>query len=173
MSGTTHPRLTPGQVRADLRARVKHTIAAASSACDVAWRGVVALTLGVTHQRIDQVCALDDDAQLSFAAACAYPEPIRDALGQMLVGEGKAIVSLPLADRVHAADDMTLVGKLQRDTSWAVSVLIDVLADGHITAAEGAKLEEACNAALAPILTARELGRRAQRERVVSIRRRA
>ncbi len=165
---TSHPRPTPGQHRANLRAKVKRVMLAASDACDVTFRGVFAVTLGITRQRVDQMFGLDDDAQISVADACALPEPIRRALAAELIGEGAFIAELPLSDA--SSTDLALIAKTQRHTARAVCTALEGLADGHITAAEGADLERDCNAAIASLLTTRELGRRAQRERVVPLR---
>jgi hypothetical protein len=164
----TQSRLTPGQHRANLRAQVKKALNGALNECDVTWRGVVALTLGVTRQRIDQWVSEDHEAQLSIADALAMPESIRRALAAELIGEGAFIADAPSAEA--GSGDIALVARTQRNTAFAVSTALDVLADGHINATEGAALEKACDAAMASLLTARELGRRAQRERVVALR---
>jgi hypothetical protein len=161
---------TPGEHRAATRARIKRILLSSAEACDVTWRGVLALTLGVTRQRVDQWIALDDEAQLSVADACALPEAMRLALASELAGPAHFVAALPTCDATVSADDWALAAKSQKDTAWSVATHLDVIADGNVTPGEGTALVRACNAAIGTLLTVRELGLRAQRERVVSIR---
>ena len=159
--------LTPAQYVAGLSATVKRAILAAAESCAPAWRSVTAAAMGKSRQRVDDVCDLGDDAQLSVRDALVYPEPIRRAVAQLLIGEGSAIVPLPLAET--AVEDMRIASRAHHTSAAAVTAALDACADSDVDAAEGAAIERACDAALVALLQLRALGQRAQRERVVRL----
>lgn len=162
---------TPAQWVADLGAQVKRAIITASMSCDPAWRSLTAAALGKSRQRIDDVCDLGDDAQLSVRDLLAYPEPIRHALAQLVVGEGHCIASVPEA--VETPDDLALLSRLVRESNAAVEALMSAIADGRISADEGAKIVDACQRSLAVTATVRQLGERAVKARLLGVRLRA
>jgi hypothetical protein len=159
---------TPGQCREGLRARIKRILGTAAADCDTTWRSVVASTIGVTRQRVDQWLALDDDANVSVADACALPQPMRHALAAELAGEGFAVVSLPAASGDCAAD-LDLVMRTQRESADVIAAHLAALRDGHMSGAEGAVLEREADEMISVAMQVRECARRAQRERVVAM----
>lgn len=158
---------TPAQYAADLGATVKRAILAAAAACDPAWRALTAAALGKSRQRIDDVCDLGDDAQLSVRDLLAYPEPIRHALAALIVGDGYVIAALPAADA--CPDDLSLLAAHVRETSAAQIALVEAMADGTVSADEGARLVATSERVLSVSATVRALGQRALASRGVRL----
>lgn len=158
---------TPGQCREGLRASVKRTIAAAALTCDPAWRSIVAATIGLSRQRIDQMIALDDEAQLSVADAMAMPQPIRHALATDLIGDGHMIAALPAA--ASDSSDLDLVMRAQKESADVIAAHLAALRDGRMCRAEGVELEREVDEAIAALLSVRERARQAQREVVIGV----
>jgi len=159
---------TPEQVRAAANARMKRAMLRAEPECDPGWRGVFALTVGVSRQRVDQWMALDHDANMPAALISFLPKPMRLAAMHEMMSADEAITDLPVA--TEAADDWRLVASAQRETGQAITAMCDAVADGRITATEGASLERECTEGIASLLGIRERARAAQRERVIGLR---
>jgi hypothetical protein len=125
---------------------------------------------GVPRQHVAAWLDRDDARAMPLADATALPERTRLVVAEHIAGPGHVVVRLPSAT-AHPGDDLRLAARAQREASDAVAVLLDALADGHITAQEGAELRTRAEALLATVATVLELAREAEREGVVSIER--
>lgn len=166
----TRPAADTGeQVRAAMNAAIKRAMLRAEPDCDPNWRGVFALTVGVCRQRVDQYLALDSGVHIPAALVPFLPKPMRRAVTAATLAEDEMISELPGA--VEAADDWRLVAAAQRESGQAITAMLEAIADGRVTATEGATLDRECTEAVAALLGIRERARGAMRERVVGIRR--
>lgn len=158
---------TPEQSRAAFNAAIKRAMLAAESQCDVGWRGLFAHRCGISRQRVDQYLALDHDANISAALVAFLPRPIQAAVVAVQIGDGQAVCELPEA--VESADDWHLVARAVAETAEPVRAYAEAIADGTVTAKEGAPIIEKCNAAISVLLGVRARGAAAVRERSVKV----
>lgn len=165
MTSSRTPRIEREQRKADSSDRLdrllrEHDVTQAS----------VALDLGVGETMVAEWCKPEKPRSMPFADALGLPEVVRRALAQDLVGAEYAIVALP-SQTEAAGSDLLAIARVQREAGDVISQHLSALADGHMSAAEGAALEREVDEAIGALLTVRERARQAQRERVVALRR--
>jgi len=132
-------------------------------------REQTAARLGCSSSRVSQYVDGHHDATIRIHEAAALPPVAAKRLAQWIVGEGHVVVALGESDDL--GDDMRHAVELQRASSTALAAQLEAIADGHITAAEGSAIEDACEELLAATLRVRAVAKRAQRERVIATRR--
>lgn len=165
MNAPRTPRVAREQRKADVSDRLdtllrEHCVSQAS----------VALELGVGETMVAEWAKAEKPRSIPFADALALPEAVRLALAEMLIGEGRAIVTIPGASE-REGSDLLAVARVQRESGDVISAVLSALADGHMTGAEGAHVERECDESIAATLAIREVARAAQRERVLPLRR--
>lgn len=158
---------TPEQYRARLRAQVRDATRTAMEACAPNARSVWAAVLGITHGLLDRAIARDGDKALHVADALAAPQAVRHALAALIVGDGYVIAALPAADA--CPDDLSLLAAHVRETSAAQIALVEAMADGTVSADEGARLVATSERVLSVSATVRALGQRALASRGVRL----
>ena len=156
---------TPEQCRADARATVAGLLLRALARCGLTARAMWAHAIGISREYIDRCVA--GEKQIHAADLLHAPEPVRLDFAQALIGEGRAVVDLPVG--LSARDDLALVIRAQKETTEAINAHLAALADGRMDAAEGASLEAECDEGIAALLAIRERARLAQRERVIGL----
>lgn len=163
MNRQNHQTRTPDQCRADARAEVSATLHRALADCDPRARATWADAIGISREYIDR--CVSGDKQLHAADLLFAPGPVLVAFCKLALGAGRGVVDMPAG--LDAKDDLALVIATSRETTGAVNEMLSCIADGHMTAAEGAKLEREADEAIAALLSVRERARMAQRERVL------
>lgn len=158
---------TPEEYRAALRAEVRNTVRVALEACAPNARSLWAAAEGVSHQLLDRSVARDGDKSLHLADLLAAPQAVRHAVAQLLIGEGHCIAELPAA--APCPDDLSLLASHVRETSAAQLALVEAMADGSVSADEGARLVECSQRVHAVTATVAALGRRAVANRSVRL----
>lgn len=164
---TGHNTDTPEQVRAAMNAAVKRAMRAAEDHCAPNWRSVFAALVGISPSRVGQYLALDDDAQIPAALVAFLPQPMRLAVVAVLLGETHVPAEVPPA--LDCPDDLSLLAAHQRETAASVTALVEGMADGRVSADEGAKIVETGLRAQAVTATVVALGRRAVAQRGVRL----
>jgi len=164
---TAHP-VSADEALADMRRQTARVLHGGLAACE-GTRAQLAASLDCGASRLAQMADAHDDATICVARAALLPDPARVALAQHVAGERYTLVELGESDDL--GDDMRHAVELQRTSSGALAAQLEAIADGHITAAEGAAIEAASDALLAATLRVRAVAQRAQRERVIATRR--
>lgn len=119
-------------------------------------RSVVAPTIGVRRQLLDDVCDPEGTKTLSVADMRALPPAVRLDLLRWCASEiGHGVHELPLADG-DLADDLALVARVQTETSQAVSAHLALIAKRSIDRREAVEAVREIDEAIAALMTARE-----------------
>lgn len=129
-----------------------------------------AARLGCSASRVSQYVDAHHDATIRIHEAAALPPVAAVAIAEFVVGPAYLVVEAPSASE-DLGDDMRHAIEAHRESNEAVGEALAACADGHITAEEGARLEREGLEAVRALLRLVELGRRAQRERVIAARR--
>jgi hypothetical protein len=124
---------------------------------------------------------LTTKSRVERAQSTTYPDtlPLRDVLGlppialrvvvdALATQLGLTVVELPTLSEMR--EFLSLATSAHRESAEAVAETLDAVADGHVTRAEGARIEERCDRAIAFFMRIREEARRAQREGVIGLR---
>lgn len=155
--------------REERRAAVSVSLARALDAEGLSLRETATI-LGCDESLVRRYADAHEATALSVADLAALPLGVRRAL----VAEHVA-PEHDLVERGAAAPDLGCdlahVRALMRDSAHAADVGLAAVADGHITADEGAQLVAAADAVSAAAARLRALGRDAMRERVIGVRR--
>jgi hypothetical protein len=108
------------------------------------------------------------EAMPPLADVRGLPLAGRLSIARSLVGEDDfAVVRLPKA--AVRRDALLLAATAQGETGKALSLHLEVTSHGFLTRCQAAELERRVDAAIAPLLSIRELARTAKREGVLSI----
>lgn len=149
----------------DLRRMEAATLlAGALLECDAS-RRVVAALLACGETRLAALADPEHDATLCIARASMLPAPAARRVAGWIAGEACMVIELPVGEHEDVALDLQLAARAQRSSSAAVASVLDGLADGHLDAAEAARIEVACDALIRDALALREVARRVKRER--------
>jgi len=130
----------------------------------------LAARLDTTQSRVSALSDSRSEHRLRIHEAAALPPVAAVAIAEFVVGPAYLIVETPSAGE-DLGDDMQHAIEAHREANEAVHEALAACADGHITAEEGARLEREGLEAVRALLRLVELGRRAQRERVIAARR--
>ncbi len=132
-------------------------------------RAVVAASVGCNTTRLAALCDPEHDASIDVARASMLPASAAKLLAKYIAGDTCEVVEVGVAFDPNARPTLSLIARSQRSSSAAVSEAMEGAVDGRIDALEGARIEAAANRAIEDLLIIREVGRRAQRERVIAI----
>lgn len=164
-----HPaHLSPAARRLERRRQIAEALGRAMSSSH-AVQTVVAAGVGVSETRFRRWLDPHEDASIPLADVLALPAGVRRALAELLAES----LGATLAEVPTAADPTSALRRHARATREAGELLAahaEAIEDGHITAAEGAELERQAEDVIREASAIREVGRLAQRERVVPIR---
>lgn len=117
--------------------------------------------------RQDFAAVLAGERRATIGFLYRLPQAMRSAIAEDLAGPGYALVELPEATKT--SDDLHALATAQRESGEAIAHGLDAMADGHLTRAEGVRVEAECDEAIAALLTIRERARLAQREGVIGL----
>lgn len=113
---------------------------------------------GTTQQKVSHWLSPKSALLPSIARVRLFPkEMARRSLSWAGEPHNLAVVEMPKV--VGTADELRAIATAQRETSEAIAHGLDAMADGHITPAEGARLEKECDEAIAAFLVIRERAR--------------
>lgn len=155
--------------REERRAAVSASLARALDAEGLSLRETAAI-LGCDESLVRRYADAHEPTALSVADLAALPVGVRRALILEHVAPGHDLVE-------HAAVapdlgcDLAHIRAVIRESARATDVALDAIADGHITADEGAALVAHSDRLIAEAVRLRALGQSAIRERVVGVRR--
>lgn len=130
----------------------------------------LAARLDTARSRVSALSDSRSEHRLRIHEAAALPPVAAVAIAEFVVGPAYLVVEAPSAV-ADLGDDMQHAIEAHREASEAVHEALSACADGHITAEEGARIEREGLEAVRALMRLVELGRRAQRERVVATRR--
>jgi hypothetical protein len=125
--------------------------------------------LDCARSRISALADPRSDQRIRLHEAAALPPVAAVVLAEFVAGPAYAVVELPAEDDL--GDDMAAAIEAHRESNEAVHEALVACADGRITAAEGERLEREGLEAVRALMRLVELGRLAQRERVIAARR--
>lgn len=125
--------------------------------------------VGVDRSTVDRWADAHDVLSISVADLAALPLSVRRALVGEVTPE-LALVELPSVG-ADLGCDLAHATEAHRESAEAVAVALAAVADGHVSADEGARLVAECDQAISALLRLRALGQTAVRERVIAARR--
>ncbi len=132
-------------------------------------RPVVAAKMEVTVTELSRVTDPMSGRMFPLEHALALDErAYRRFVGDLAARAGLAVVDLPKPSAV--SDELRALATAQRETSQAIAHGLEAWADGHMCCAEGVRVEQECDEAIAALLVIRERARVAKREGVVGLR---
>lgn len=155
--------------REERRAAVSTSLARALDAEGLSLRETAAI-LGCDEHLVRRYADAHEPTALSVADLAALPLGVRRALITEHVAPEHDLVERGTA----ASDlgcDLAHVRAVVREAAHATDVGLDAIADGHITADEGATLVAHSDRLIAAALRLRALGQSAIRERAIAVRR--
>ena len=132
-------------------------------------RAIVAAHLGVSERELGRCTSTSSGRHMPLGHVLGLPPAVVVRIaGRMVEPLGKAIVDLPKTSAT--SDELRALATAQRETAEAIAHGLDAMADGHMTRAEGARVEQECDEAIAALLVIRDRARLAQREGVIGLR---
>lgn len=127
----------------------------------------IAAELGVCETTVRNFGDAQKDAWTPLADVKGLPLEGRIAIARWLLGDdGYDVVKLPEPADIDCG--LRLAAEAHREHAEALGCLLRGVG-GYIDASTGADLERESDEAIAPLLTMREIGRRAQRERFLAV----
>lgn len=125
----------------------------------------LAADLGVAQSRLSAYRDPEHSACIKLHELLLLPDASRVHVAAALLPPSHLVVDAPRGE--SAVDDMRAAMQLHERSARALSELLEGIADGHLTRAEGARIEGSVDALMQVLGGIRERARLAQREGVI------